>query len=88
MDESLLRILYIMCNRFVACGYLKKVYVYLILFFIDTLMFFLILPVNIFLDAIASPMSGSKLTYVNKVLKGHQGTRSYIYANWANRTNK
>ena len=47
-------------------------------FFIDTLMFFLILPVNIFLDAIASPMSGSKLTFVNKVLKGHQGTRSYI----------
>ena len=42
-------------------------------FFIDTLMFFLILPVNIFLDAIASPM-----TFVNKVLKGHQGTRSYI----------
>ena len=39
-------------------------------FFIDTLMFFLILPVNIFFDAIASPMSGSKLTYVNKVLKG------------------
>ena len=76
MDESLLRILY-MCNRVVACGFLEKVYVYLILFLL-TLMFFLILPVNIFLDAIASPMSGSKLTYVNKVLKGIQGTRSYI----------
>ena len=48
-------------------------------FFIDTLMFFLILPVNIFLDAIASPMFGPKLTYVNKVLQEDlQGTRSYI----------